>query len=150
MKELTVNELDAQTNIYMEVESDKYIITIYESRELSHTVELKINMSNLETVNIIMAIFNYKIIRPLVIDFNKPLSEELKRLSNEDSWKPDWDDNLQEKAYFHFDKDRNMIFTRTSRTEVIIGCVYFRFPYITTIYDYLMKHKEEMIKAMRV
>ena len=52
------------------------------------------DFSNIDTVNKMLAVFDYKIVKPL-LDFTKPLAEELKRLADEDFDNLDWSSGFQ-------------------------------------------------------
>lgn len=119
-----------------------------ETSEVEICLEYNKDDSNsIKKANEVLAVFGYKIVKPL-IDFAKPLTEELKRLADEDDWEADWDDIKQEKSYIYFCTESKNFYLDKADKNRNLGCTYFRNAYLTRIYDFIMNYKEEALKAM--
>lgn len=135
-------------NVTVEFFEDYYKINFYDPEsplEVMQNVNLNENFSNLKTVNKILAIFDYKIVNPL-IDFSKPLEQELRRLCQED----ELNYTSVRKCYMVYDEDDDMFIFFNRSYSYVIGAIVFQIEKAEEIKKFLNDNKEKAKKAMEL
>ena len=153
MKEIKVEELFELSEVesigFIE-ETDGFIINVMDQDYpfgKSHKLALFSDLSNLGTVNKMLAIFDYKIVKPL-IDFTKPLDEELKRLDD----KTKIENNNRYRFHYSVHSEKFMLEKECNVfANKFIGLVYlYDYRKCLEILEFLNNHKEEALKAMEL
>ena len=154
MKEIKIEDLIEKNreNVIFDEYEDYFSIKMFDMDDplgVMQSINLNKTLNNLDTVNKMLAIFDHKIVKPL-IDFTKPLSEELKRLADEDVDNLDWSSGFQKKYRVSFLTVSKIYVERCDCIEKTVGATYFEYEVCKTIVDYLNKHKEEAVKTMEL
>ncbi len=112
------------------------------------------DLSNIDTANAMLAVFGYKIVKPL-IDFTKPLSEELKRLVENVKFEENL--KIEQVEYrprfyrvYYCHRDKRFWCSEIKGHQQTIGSLIFDSENSNKIVNYLNEHKEEALKAMEL